>query len=64
MIEKLLTELEQIDFSNDEFIVKYNILIKNTNNMSIEQLKRFKILILKKMEKDYKSFDCIIERIK
>ncbi len=64
MIEQLLKELIDTNVSNEDFSAKYNILLKNINKMNSEQLQKFKLLTLKKLEYDSGVYEQEIERIK
>ena len=63
MIEQLLKELIDTNVSNEDFSAKYNILLKNINKMNSEQLQKFKLLTLKKLEYDSGVYEQEIERI-
>ena len=52
MIEKLLNELDKMNVSDEKYEAKYNILLKNINQMNSEQLQKLKKITLKKLEYD------------
>ena len=52
MIEQLLNELDKMNVLDEKYEAKYNILLKNINQMNIEQLQKLKKITLKKLEYD------------
>lgn len=64
MIDELLKNLVHLNCSTKEFEEIYNILLQNANNMSVEQLKIFKLLALKKIQYDSNSYFKERERTK
>lgn len=64
MIEELLNDLEKKYILDNQFTLKYNILLQNINQMNNEQLQRLKKIMLKKIEHDSSIYEQEIERIK
>lgn len=52
MIEQLLNELDKMNVLDEKYEAKYNILLKNINQMNSEQLQKLKKITLKKLEYD------------